>query len=160
MMPYKQIKSLLPKLPYKLQVSFALYCAKDVFHLVRDKDKDRVKTCIDTVELWLKGKATAKECQAAADASYASAYAADHAIHYTAHSAANAIYYTANAINTAYTASYAAYAAYYSAYAAAKVAANTIIDSDKAAEKYLAHLNKMIKDLTPIEKVLFNMELK
>ena len=141
--PYDEIKSLLLKLPHKLQVSFALYCAKDVYPLVREEDRVVVKACINTVELWLKGKATAEECVAVTN------------IAYTAHAAAYAI-------NTAYTASYAtyaAYAAYYSAYAAAKVAANTIIDSDKAAEKYLAHLNKMIKDLTPIERVLYNIKI-
>ena len=154
--PYDEIRSLLPKLPHKMQVSFALYCAKDVYPLVREEDRTVVKDCLDIVELWLKGKATAKECKAVADTTYNIAYTV-----YTARAVINA----ANAANVVYAANAAAnaaaYAAYYSAYAyaAAHSASNAVSTAnyDKAMEKYLKHLNEMIKDLTSIEKILFNM---
>ena len=141
--PYDEIKSLLPKLPHKMQVSFALYCAKDVFHLVRDKDRTVVKDCLDTVELWLKSKATAEECNATADATFA----------------LGDTYAAVDAANAARAASYSAYfAADTAAYTAcAATDATSTANYDKAIKKYLNHLNKMIKDLTPIEKVLFDI---
>ena len=154
--PHDEIKSLLPKLPHKMQVSFALYCAKDVFHLVKEEDRATVKACIDTVELWLKGKATVKECEAAA-------YAAANAINNVAYNA-SAAYYSAyySAYYTAYAAADATYAAahiaHYAAYAAnAKAGGNGTTFYNKAMEKYLNHLNEMIKDLTSIERILFNI---
>ena len=97
----------LSKLPHTLQVYFALFCAKQVAHLVKPKHKVVVDKAIETVELWLDGKATVEECRAAA---------------ITAYIATATAYATATATATAYAAAYAAYAAAYAAYAAAYAA--------------------------------------
>ena len=153
MSPYDEIKSLLPKLPHKLQVSFALYCAKDVYPLVREEDRAVVKACINTVELWLKDKATAKECVTASYAIYTHITHAANASSYAARSAYAA--YTASTADAIYYADYAANAAANAANV--KAGGNGTTFYNKAMEKYLNHLNEMIKDLTPIEKVLFNI---
>lgn len=58
-------KSYLEKLPHKMQVVFALFCAKQVEHLVSEQDKEAFDRCIDVVERWLEGRASKKECNAA-----------------------------------------------------------------------------------------------
>ena len=83
----QELNQLLSLLPHKLQVEFALYCAKDVLHLVREEDQAIVGNAIRVTELWLKDKATADECCAASDAVYA-AYAA-HAAHAAAYAASH-----------------------------------------------------------------------
>ena len=148
--PYDEIRSLLLKLPHKLQVSFALYCAKDVYPLVRDKDRTVVKDCLDTVELWLRGKATAEECKAAAE-EYKAAVPAAYTAYAAAYTAYAAAYYTASADATYAAAHIAHYAAN------AKAGGNGTTFYNKAMKKYLNHLNEMIKDLTPIERTLFNV---
>ena len=91
------------KLSHKDMVQFALFCAKQVIHLI---DIPEVHECIRVVELWLEGKASAEDCERAANA------AADAAWH--AAGAARAVAYAA----------YAAYAAYYVAYHAARAGAS------------------------------------
>ena len=102
----------LEKLPHELQVTFAIFCAKQVIHLVKDEDKKVCVKAIETAEAYLEGKASKEDCKAAANAAAnAAAYAANHA----AANAANAAAYTAN---------YADYAAYNTAYNAAANAAH------------------------------------
>jgi hypothetical protein len=148
MIHYEEIQSLIPKLPHKLRVRFALSCAKDVFPLVRYEEKEAAKACIDTVELWLKDKATAEECFVAADAAW-SAPGATNASNSGAHAAwaaANAAYIT-----------HAADAGRSAAWAAASCSTNNITFIE-ATEKYLRHLKTIIEELTTIEKTLFNLE--
>ena len=73
------------KLPHKFQVLFAVYCAKQVLHLVREKDKEVAIAAIEATEGFVEGRVTAEECRAVADAAYA---AANYATAYAATSAA------------------------------------------------------------------------
>ena len=93
-------KQWLEKLSHKSNVMFALFCAKQVIHLVNN---DEAKVAINTVERWLDGKATAEECGAATAAAYHAANAA--AYHAAAAYAATA---TANAATAAIAAAHAA----------------------------------------------------
>jgi hypothetical protein len=158
MTPDQEIKNLLPKLPHKLQVCFALYCAKDVSSLVKDEHKEIVKACIDTVELWLRGKATAEECRAIATA--ADVYATNAIItHQTAWSAS-----IKSAVHTAYSAWSTTSIIYHSnnsaltAAMAASCFSNFAHPFDETRDKYISHLKTMIDELTPIEKVLFRCD--
>ena len=86
---YEEIKRLLPLLPHKFQVQFALYCAKDVFQHIPKKNQEVIQTMIDLVQDWLNGKTVSnQEFNAAAHVAYAAAYAANAAAH-----AANAAIY-------------------------------------------------------------------
>jgi len=112
-------KSDLSKLPHILQVYFALFCAKQVAHLVKPEHKVVCDKALETVELWFNGKATAEECKTAANAyvAYATAYAAAYAYYaaYAAANAADAAYAAAYAADAADAAAYAADAAWYAA---------------------------------------------
>ncbi len=80
----------LKKLPHRLQVTFALFCANQVKHLWED-----VPEAVKAVEItrrWLKGKATKEECKEVARAAYAVVTDAAYAVY-----AANAAAYAAHA---------------------------------------------------------------
>ena len=128
-------KEQLEKLPHKFQVAFALFCTKQVSHLSDDK---RVHDCIEVVEKWLEGKATA-------DAIY-DAYA------YTATDAA------ARAASVAYTATDAAGAAGAAAYvaAAARAAADAIYDAiyDANREKIIEEQNRYYEELLNFDNIV------
>ena len=81
-------KSDLSKLPHTLQVYFALFCAKQVSHLVKPEHKVACDKALETAELWLDGKATAKECKTAANAAWFAARTAANAANYAAAAAA------------------------------------------------------------------------
>ena len=160
----KELRSLLQKLPHKLQVEFALYCAKDVQHLAREKDKAVVGNVIRVTELWLIGKATADECF---DASSAVSSAASSAVSSAVSSAAsNAAYvasyaahvpsYAAHAAYAASSASYAADAASFAAYAASHAASYSVA-YDKELLKYLNYLKEMIESMPEVERLLLNL---
>ena len=70
---YYKFRDITMKLSKRQCVEFALYCAKDVFHLVEDQDKERAKCCINLVEKWLidENSVTTKEIDKATnEASY------------------------------------------------------------------------------------------
>ena len=126
-------------LPHHKQVRFALFCAKQVAHLSKDK---RVIKAISTTEAFLEGKATKEECaDAYASASYASAAAA-----------ANAAAYAA------YAASYASADAYASAaYASAAAAANAASAAAAAAANAAAK-SKLIEEQNNFYDQLLNAD--
>jgi hypothetical protein len=155
MTPQEEIANLLLILPHKLKVRFALYCARDVFHLVEDKNKEVAKACIDTVALWLKGKATAEECRAATHSIVINVF-----YHTSSSNAVSAVWFA-----TYTTVSSTVWAATYSIFWTYTHSARAIAYTDKHTfteiiEKYLSHLKTMINELTPIEKVLYNLEGK
>ena len=83
----KQLQSSdLEKLSHNFQVSFAVFCAKQVLHLVDAKDKQVCENAILTAEKWLIGTASSEDCKAAAYAANA-ANAAAHAAYAAAHTA-------------------------------------------------------------------------
>ena len=98
---------MLEKLDYKMQVMFAVFCARQVIHLVKDEHVAVCIKAIETAEGFIEGRASKEECFAvaaayAAYAGYAAAaagYAADAAAAYAvaAYAAANAAYAAANA---------------------------------------------------------------
>ena len=94
----------LQKLDHHKQVCFALFCTKQVEHLSQTPEG---KTCIEVVERWLAGEATAEECKRLADI----AYMAPTTIHATIH-AARVIY---AAVYTIHAAVYTIHAAIYAA---------------------------------------------
>jgi hypothetical protein len=172
MTAYNKIRSLLEKLPHKIQVSFALYCAEDVYPLVKDNKK--AKLCIDLVKEWLRNPdivelmeklrdadtaayaSNAAAYHAADDAAYITAYAAN-AVYAAASAAASAAHSThddAHAANAAYTI-LAANAAAYAARAAA-YAANAASHEEKTQEYY----GVLVGYLTEVEKELYSQEEK
>jgi hypothetical protein len=100
------------------QVAFALFCAKQVLHLVKPEHKEVVDRCIATVELWFEGKATKEDCMGAASAARAAAYSANAASYAIADAAHDAAYAAAHAAHAAAHAAYAADAAHAAAHAA------------------------------------------
>jgi hypothetical protein len=102
-------KEMLEKLDHRKQITFAVFCARQVIHLVADEHR---KACLDAIEAaegFVEGRTTREECRAAAGAAYAAGYAA-------------------GAAYAGYAAAAAGYAAAYAAYAAANAA-----DADKQA---------------------------
>lgn len=81
----------LEKLPCHFQIAFALFCAKQVIHLVEAEDKEACNNCIEVVEAYLEGKATREDCEKVANAAYSDAHFthAASATYYTAYAAAN-----------------------------------------------------------------------
>ena len=151
-------KSNLSLLSHRNQVVFALFCAKQVYHLVRLEDKAVVDACISTIELWFEGKATKEDCRAAAyaaDAAYADAgaaaaayaaaasAAASAAAAYAAAAAASAASASAAAYASAtYAAAAAAYSATAAAYAAAAYAAS---DKQEIIEAQWKHYKELLE---------------
>ena len=128
-------------LDHRGKVKFALFCAKQVLGLTKDK---RVYDAVAVVERWLEGRAKADECRAAAYAAYAAAAAAD--------AAANAAYAAAYAANAAYAADAAAYAADAAAYAAAAAdyaADYAAYDKENTKDKQTAYLKELTIDALP-----------
>ena len=78
----------LSKLPHKLQVVFAIFCAKQVAHLIEEKDKEVCLRAIDIAIAFTEDKATKEDCTAYASAAYAAAVAAVAA----GYAAADAVY--------------------------------------------------------------------
>lgn len=87
------------KLPTKSQILFAIFCAEQVFHLVKEEHKPNCRVAIDKVKAFLEGTATKDECRAdayaAADAAAADAATADAYAAYAAYAAADAAAYAA-----------------------------------------------------------------
>ena len=117
----------LAKLAHREQVAFAIFCAKQVYHLVEEKHKEAVDKCINITERWIVGEATSEECGEVADATYTATADA-------AYAAANATY------AAAYTA-YAVYADAYAASAAYNAAKNKAKTIEEQWECYNALLN-------------------
>ena len=129
----------LEKLPHKFQTMFAVFCAKQVFHLISEKDKNVYLKAIEAAEGFIEGtvsKDAANAAANAASAAYTAAYAA------------------ANAANAAGSAAYtAAYAAAIAAYTAAYAAANAAYAAANAANK-----EQIIKEQWEYYNELLNFE--
>jgi hypothetical protein len=108
-------KSDLKKLCHHSQIYFAIFCAEQVFHLVKQEHQPVCRHAIDIAKLFIEGRATKEECRAAAYAAYAAADAA---------------------ANAACAAGYAAYVA------AANVAANAAYAATAAADAAAALKDK------------------
>jgi len=138
--PFKWDKreTILSELSHKNKVRFALFCAKQVKHLIDSKEAIQA---IDIVELFLEDKATTEECRKAANAIYAAAY--DTAYTASAASAASAAAYTAAAYTAFAAASYAASSAAYAAYTTA-ASTSTITNKDQLKQEQMDYLRELI----------------
>jgi hypothetical protein len=173
---YKEIEKLLEVTPKHIYVAFAVSCARDQLHNI--KDENTYKQCEDAlnvVERFNKGQATQAEVEAAysaANAASSAAYAASSATH-AAHCAANNAAYSAArsaayaayaahsaannaANNAAYSAARSAAYAAYAAHSAANRAARSAAYSDKMKQYYKV-LQEMLTKLTLIEKIVYNI---
>jgi hypothetical protein len=103
-------KEMLDKLDHKMQVMFAVFCAKQVIDLVDAKNKEVCLKAIEAAEGFVEGKVSKEECSAAAAAAYAIARAYADAAYAAAYAAYAAAAYAAAAA-AAYAADAAAYAA-------------------------------------------------
>src|SRR5574343_881466 len=115
----------LSKLPHKLQVLFAIFCAEQVFHLALEEYKSLCREALDTAKSWVFGDgATIEECKKAADAVYSTITSTYTAVNVT--DDIDAIYSTVYAVDTIYNATTdtAALNAYYAATNAANAANN------------------------------------
>jgi hypothetical protein len=133
----------LKKLCHFSQIYFAVFCAEQVFHLVKPQDQPVCRQAIDIAKLFIEGKATKEECRIAADAAHAAAYAAYAAVHAADAAAAHAAY----AVDAAYTAAHAAANAATAANAAAK-------DKQAIIEAQWAYYNELLAFETIVEDVL------
>ena len=82
----------LEKLPHKFQTMFAVFCAKQVFHLISEKDKNVYLKAIEAAEGFIEGTVSKDAANAAANAANAAAsaaYAASAAVNAAANAAAN-----------------------------------------------------------------------
>jgi hypothetical protein len=144
MTTYDEIRSLLEKLTNKIQVSFALYCAEDVYSLT--KNSKEAKICIDLIKEWLRNPdrpGLREELRDAANAAYTAfdAYSATN----TAIHAANTAFGAYDAVNVYDTAAYTAHSA----------ACSTPYD-----EKLQEYYGVLVGYLTEVEKVLYSQEEK
>ena len=129
---YKKIEELIYKTPKPIYVAFAIHCARDV--LVTIKDEKLYSDCYNAlavVEAFNQGLTTQVEVEAA--------YAAINAAYSAASSAANSAAHAANS---------AAYAA-----CVASNAAN-----DDKIKQYYGVLCGMLRNLTKLERIIFNVE--
>jgi hypothetical protein len=118
--------AMLEKLDHKKQVAFAVFCAKQVKHLVKEEHKLVVNKAIEVAEGFAFGNVSKDECLAARAAAHAAAHAA-HAAGAAAYAATYAAAYAAThaayaAGDAAIHAAYAAGAATHAAYAAGDAA--------------------------------------
>ena len=139
---------------------------KSIIELVKPKHKVVCDKTLETVELWLDGKATVEECKVTADAAYAAytvavAYAAYAVAAATADAADAAANAAAAAWYAAYAAAYATNAAYYAANAAAAAAAAAWyavayanVDKQAIVEAQWAYYKELLAFETIIEDVL------
>jgi len=159
------------KLSHPYQVRFACFCARQVLHLVKEKDHAVCNTAIITAEKWLVGEVTIEECRLASAtaaayahdvtyAAYAVAYAANAANAYATYAVAYAVTYAAaNAATTASAAAYATASAA-SAYAASASATNVVATATYAAfptkerQKLIDEQWDLYEDLLNIDKCL------
>jgi hypothetical protein len=147
-------KSDLEKLCHHSQIYFAIFCAEQVFYLVKLKHQPVCRYAIDIAKLFIEGKATKEECKAAAASATASAAAYAATAAYAAYAAADAAAAAANA--TAYAAYVAAYAAANAAYAATAAAAAAAALKDKQAiiAAQWVYYNELLAFETIVEDVL------
>jgi hypothetical protein len=136
------IRQDLEKLCHHSQIYFAIFCAEQVFHIIKQEHQPVCRQAIDIAKLFLEGKATKEECRVAADAA-AAAYATYTAA--TANYAAYAAYAAANAADAATYVNYAAYAAYAAAYAAKDK--QVIIEAQWVYYKELLAFETIIEDI-------------
>jgi hypothetical protein len=132
-------RSDLEKLPHHSQIYFAVFCAEQVFHLVKPEHQPVCRQAIDIAKLFIEGKATKEECNAAAAA--AAAYAAYTAA-YAAYAAASATAYATAAVDAD-----AAAAAAYACAAYAKKDKQAIIKAQWAYYKELLAFETIIEDV-------------
>jgi len=152
---YGQIKHILynNEFSHKFLVKYAYECACYANSLVPNPKPEAVK-CLDLVKQWLDGKDISNnELKQAANAAYATGYAA---ASYAAANAAAAAGYAANAASYAYAATNAAAAANAAGYAAAYV--------NKSYKTGIKHcydlLINMITEMSELEKLLLNIKIK
>ena len=126
----------LKPLNHRQKVVFALFCANQVYD--KWKNIPEAVKAIEVTEKWLEGKATAKECKAAANAAYAG-YAA--AVYAAANAAANAAYATNAAAGATYAVAGAVYAA-----------ANAAAYANK--QQAIKEQHKYLYELINIDKIL------
>ena len=138
----------LDALSHAYQVRFACFCARQVLHLVREKDREVCENAVITAEKWLIGEATSEECSLAANA--ANAAHAAYAAHATANTAAHAAYAAAAA------AAHAAYAA--NAANAAAAAAATVVAHAANAAAALKDKQKLIDEQWDFYNDLLNVD--
>ena len=135
-------KQLLSFLSHKDKVRVALFCAKQVKHLVAEKNREICNKAINIAELWLVDKATVEECREAANAAVYVASAATYAAAYAASAAANA---AANA---------AAYAATNAVYAV-----KAFEDKERTKQEQMLYLKELIIKAIPEEDRSWLLEM-
>ena len=160
----QQIKATLDKLPHKLQVSFALHCARDCFHLNSKEDKPKIEECLSLVERWLRGEnVTQRKLEDAAASAACAIYAAAtiDAIYAAAASAACAASYSYS-YSYSYSAAASAAASVHAIHAI--YASYAIYDAAGAREKklkeYLSYLRQTIKDMPLVERIILNLDVE
>ena len=151
-MNYREIETLLKKLPHRIQIEFALYCAKDVFHLIPEKDKAYAQNCIETIEGFLKGEKSEEDCWNLTNTTeHAPGYQIDNTVYttFTIEAAIDTV--IADADNTADPAissyAYATKAAYYATKA-----------KNVDAKEYYDVLLTWVNELGTIEKLIYGIE--
>jgi len=161
----QDIQNLLSRLPHTIQVTFALHCCNDIRSLITGPKSLKA---LEVVEKWLHNPASVTT-QELYDAAAAAAYTAN------ATATANAAAYAANAAATAssaYSASASAYAAYsasasayavssaaYAAWACSSSSGASNAEYNVKINQYYNDLVLMLKDLTELEKVLWDIDV-
>lgn len=141
-------RDMLDRLDHKMQVRFAVFCARQVIDLVAEKDRPVCLQAIEAAEGFIEGKVSKEECRDAAYAAYAAADAANAA--YAAYAAARAAYAAAYAANAATYAANAADAAAAAAYAAGHDIKKAIEQEQIRYYNELLNFDKIVEDLIGI----------
>jgi hypothetical protein len=155
-MNYKdEILAIMDKLPHRLQVRFAYLCCMDVRSLIKD---DKPIRALKLVELWLKdeSKVSKKELLDVSSAAFNPHTVGNSADIISESSAAQACYAAADVARAGDYVTYARDFAAYTSYAAARAVCPD--DYVLKIKDYYELAKTMTRDLTMLEKLVFNLE--
>jgi hypothetical protein len=135
-------KNMIDKLDHKMQVMFAIFCAKQVIDLVDASHKEVCLKAIEAAEGFVEGKVSKEECYAAGYAASAAGYAASAAASAAGYAAGCAAGYAAGCA-AGYAAGYAAASAAFLTFAKKGVEQeqiryyNELLNFDKIVEEMM-----------------------
>lgn len=141
-----KIKDLVTRLPYHLSIEWALYCARDVFHLIKDnKDKEIYKNAIYLVEKSLRESVPDKEFDDMID-NIIMHYKINHpifAVYYLMKAAIYGYHFRDHTLNTIY----------YSVESYGKSS------HESKFEKYLKYLETCIQEMPRLERLVYDIQI-
>ena len=156
----EEIESILKKLPKPYAVAFALHCAEDVYHLVDVKNKALVDECLELIRLWLRDIRRRPELELRLKALADQLYSGIMLLAWLESGEAPAA--QAAVIRAAWATISSEVdwkmLAMEEARESAKAAAEASGNPDKKFQEYKEYLLGMVKEISRVEKLIWNLE--